>query len=110
MKKIVLLALGTAITFNVFAAGVVSVPTDSRASYVVLDKSRNGDMATVTTKREGPSGTSYSKRLYDCKAWTVKYLGDGDTLEQMNSSAPDPNMAPIVDKSIAYYIGQNACR
>lgn len=110
MKKIVFLVLSSIVSFNVFASGVVSVPTDSKASYVVLEKSRNGDMVTITTKREGPSGTSYSKRLYNCKAWTVKYLGNGDTLEQMNSSAPDPHMAPIVDKSIAYYIGQQGCR
>lgn len=110
MRKFVLLALGSVISFNALATGTVSVPTDPKASYVVLDKSRSGDMATITTKREGPSGSSYSKRLYDCKAGTVKYLGDGDTLEQMNSSAPDPNMAPIVEKSIAYYIGQRACQ
>ncbi|EAA6275728.1 hypothetical protein PHL84_001411 [Salmonella enterica] len=110
MKRFIILALGAAVSFNVFAAEVFSVPTDSKASYTVLEKTRSGDMVTITTKREGPSGVSYSKRLYDCTASTVKYLGSGDTIEQMNSSAPDPNMAPIIDRSIAYYVGQKACR
>lgn len=110
MNKFVLVMLGSVISFSASAAGVFSIPTDSKASYTVLDNSRDGSMATITTKREGPSGTSYSKRLYDCTAWTVKYLGDGETIEQMNNSSPDPNMAPIVDRSIAFYIGQKACR
>ncbi|HCA5737346.1 TPA: hypothetical protein MXQ19_002137 [Citrobacter freundii] len=110
MKKFIILAVGAAVSFNVFASEVFTVPTDSKASYTVLEKTRSGDMSTITTKREGPSGVSYSKRLYDCKASTVKYLGSGDTIEQMNGSAPDPNMAPIIDRSIAYYVGQKACR
>ncbi|WP_040903933.1 hypothetical protein [Yokenella regensburgei] len=110
MKNFIVLTVGAILSFNVLAANVVSVPTDTKASYTILDKTRNGDIATITTKREGPSGVSYSKRQYDCNAWTVKYLGDGESIEQMNSSAPDPNMAPIVDRSIAYYIGQKACQ
>lgn len=110
MKKFIILAVGATVSFNVFASEVFTVPTDSKASYTVLEKTRSGDMATITTKREGPSGMSYSKRLYDCKASTVKYLGSGDTIKQMNNSAADPNMAPIIDRSIAYYVGQKACR
>ena len=110
MKNFIILAVGAAVSFNVFAAEVVYVPTDTKASYTILDKTRDGSMATITTERKGPSGTSYSKRLYDCTAGTVKYLGDGETIEQMNNSAPDPNMAPRVDRSIACYIGQKACQ
>ncbi|AYL46571.1 hypothetical protein AAH500_001761 [Salmonella enterica] len=109
MKRAVL-ALITLTSFGSMAATEISVPTDSKASYTILEKNLNGSMATITTKREGSSGVSYSKRLYDCSAWTVKYLGSGDTLERMRSSAPDKNMAPIVDNSIAYYIGQKACK
>ncbi|HBU6577870.1 hypothetical protein [Klebsiella oxytoca] len=109
MKK---LALGLMLTVSFCAASAttISIPTDSKAKYTIIDKSLNGSMATITTMREGPSGTSYSQRLYDCTSWTVKYLGDGDTLEQMKASKPDEGMSPIVDNSIAYYIGQKACK
>ncbi|HDU2486515.1 TPA: hypothetical protein RE208_002616 [Klebsiella pneumoniae] len=109
MKKLALVLMLT-ISFSAASATTISIPTDSKAKYTIIDKSLNGSMATITTMREGPSGISYSQRLYDCTSWTVKYLGDGDTLEQMKGSKPDEGMSPIVDNSIAYYIGQKACK
>lgn len=109
MKK-ALFAFLALMSFSAVSATTFSIPTDSKAKYTIIDKSLNGSMATITTMREGPSGTSYSQRLYDCTSWTVKYLGDGDTLEQMKASKPDEGMSPIVDNSIAYYIGQRACK
>lgn len=109
MKK-ALFALFALMSFSAVSATTFSIPTDSKAKYTIIDKNLNGSMATITTMREGPSGASYSQRLYDCTSWTVKYLGDGDTLEQMKASKPDEGMSPIVDNSIAYYIGQKACK
>lgn len=109
MKK-ALFALLALMSFSAVSATTFSITTDLKAKYTIIDKNLNGSMATITTMREGPSGTSYSQRLYDCTSWTVKYLGDGDTLEQMKASKPDEGMSPIVDNSIAYYIGQQACK
>ncbi|MHB7540121.1 hypothetical protein ACYCL0_08275 [Klebsiella pneumoniae] len=109
MKKLALVLM-LRVSFGAASATTISIPTDSKAKYTIIDKSLNGSMATITTMREGPSGASYSQRLYDCTSWTVKYLGDGDTLEQMKASKPDEGMSPIVDNSIAYYIGQRACK
>ncbi|AZS56804.1 hypothetical protein C5E18_12040 [Pectobacterium parmentieri] len=89
---------------------VITIPTDSKAQYTILEKGSQGGMKTIVTKRVGPSGTSYSKRIYDCKNSTVKYLGDGETLEQMKASSPDPRMSGIVYESIAYYLGVEACK
>lgn len=86
------------------------VPTDARAKYWVLETGGAWPNRTIVTKRVGPSGTSYAKRLYDCSNRTVKYLGDGDTLEEMARSTPSPKMAPIVPESIADYVGREACR
>lgn len=88
----------------------ISVPSDSSAQYYVLDRGGSGSLRTITTKRVGPSGTSYSKRLYNCSQSTVKYLGTGDTLTEMNSSSPAGNMGNIVSGSIAYYVGLEACK
>jgi hypothetical protein len=73
-----------------------AVPSDAKANFYVLKKEGQGDERTVVTKREGPSGTSYSKRLYNCVEHTVKYLGAGDSLEAMAVSAADPTMTPIL--------------
>lgn len=88
----------------------ISVPSDPKAQYYVLDKGGSRSLRAITTKRIGPSGTSYSKRLYNCAQNTVKYLGTGDSLSEMNNSSPSPSMGSIVNGSIAYYIGLEACR
>jgi hypothetical protein len=90
----------------------LSVPSDS-AQYFVLDKIINGNERIIVTKRVGSSGTSYSKRLYNCDYQTVKYLGDGDSMAEMESSAAifaNQDMASIVENSIAYYVGIEACK
>lgn len=105
----VLLAL--ALPTTVLAAEKpLHVPSDAKASYLVLEKGGSGSQRTIVTKRTGSSGTSYSKRLYDCSNGTVKYLGSSDSLEGMKRSKPDPKMGPIVEGSIAYYVGLEACR
>jgi len=95
----------------VFAAEKpLTVPSDPKAQYLILEKGGSGAQRTITTKRRSPSGTSYSRRLYDCSMGTTKYLGTGDTVEEMKSSKPDQNMGHIVEGSIAYYVGLEACR
>ncbi len=105
----VLLAL--ALPTTVLAAEKpLHIPSDAKASYLVLEKGGSGSQRTIVTKRTGSSGTSYSKRLYDCSNGTVKYLGSSDSLDSMKRSKPDPKMGPIVEGSIAYYVGLEACR
>jgi hypothetical protein len=86
-----------------------TVPSDARANFYILEKSGQDNVRVIVTKREGPSGTSYSKRLYNCAEHTAKYLGTGDSLEAMALSAADSAMAPIVEGSIAYYVSLQAC-
>jgi hypothetical protein len=86
------------------------IPTDAKAKYWVLEMGGQWPNRTIVTKRVGSSGTSYSKRLYDCANSTVKYLGSGDTLADMANSKPDKKMAPIVPESIADYVGRRACK
>ena len=85
------------------------IPSDAKAQYFVLEKGGSSHMPTMVTKRVGLSGTSYSKRIFDCKAQTVKYLGTGDTLEEMARSKPDLNLGSLVTGSIAWYQWQHAC-
>ena len=86
------------------------VPTDPKARYFILEKGGTQRRPTLVTKRIGPSGTSFSKKEFDCSTGTFRYLGDGDTLEEMRRSAPEPSMAPLVEGSISYYHWRHACR
>lgn len=88
----------------------LDVPSDPGAQFYVLDKAKKNGQSVIITKRVGTSGVSYSSRLYDCSNYTVKYLGTGETRQEMEQSSPDPNMAPIVNGSIADYVGREACK
>lgn len=86
------------------------VPSDSKARYTVLEIAGTYHLRTIVTRREGSSGTSYSRRLYDCASDTVTYLGTGDSPEAMRTSRANPRMGPVGEGGIAYYVGIEACR
>jgi hypothetical protein len=109
--RYILAVIGISVAFAGFAAEVrLSVPSDAKATYFILERGGSADKPTLVTKRVGPSGTSYSKRLFDCSARTWKYLGDGETLEEMRNSKPDAAMTGLVTGSIADYMWKAACR
>lgn len=110
MSRLILAVFGFALIPAVSVAATLHVPSDPKAAYTILARDTSGNERTITTKRVGSSGTSYSRRLYNCADRTVKYLGSGETLEQMKASQPDPRMGPIVSGSIADYVGSEACR
>ena len=88
----------------------LSIPSDPRAQYHVLGKGGTHNNPTLVTKRIGSSGTSYSEWLFDCSASKAKYLGHGDTLEEMQASSPyNSEMGPIVEESITWYAWRHAC-
>jgi hypothetical protein len=97
-------------SFKPATAYLLSVPSDSKAEFFVLHKGGGGTQRTILTKRVGPSGVSYSERLFNCANNTGKYLGTGNSLTEMAASKADPNMGSIVNGSIAYYIGLEACK
>ncbi|WP_095922482.1 hypothetical protein [Rahnella victoriana] len=110
MKKALFLCL---LGFSVGASSAphnLQIPSDPNATYTVIDTGKQGDLVTITTKREGKSGVSFSKRAYDCGLWQVMYLGTGESLEEMKSSKPDDHLSPIFEGSIADYVGAAACK
>ena len=89
----------------------IIIPSDLKALYFIVDRGVTGKEHTIVTKRVGAtSGMTYSNRLYNCIDRTVKYLGTGGTLYEMDKSEADKNMTPIVEGSIAYYVGIEACK
>ncbi len=89
----------------------ISVPSDPSASYTLLEfEVKQNMIAHITTQRDGRSGRSFSKREVDCGAYQFRYLGDGDTMAQMNASRPDPQLSPLVRGSISEVISSYVCR
>jgi hypothetical protein len=91
------------------AEETIVIPSDTKARYFPLERGGTATDPTLVTKRVGPSGTSFSQRLFDCRAGTFKYLGDGATLAEMRNSQPNANMTALVDGSIADYLWRHAC-
>lgn len=89
---------------------LLAVPSDPKAQYFVFERGGTLTRPTIVTKRVGPSGTSFSRREFDCSARTVRYLGTGDSISEMNAGSPAPAMAPVVAGAIADYVGRAACK
>jgi hypothetical protein len=87
----------------------VVVPSDPKATYYILKREGTPKRPIVTTKRVGPSGTSFAKRESDCAKRTWRYLADGDTLADLDSAKPDEKMGPLVEGSIADVMWHHAC-
>ena len=88
---------------------VVQVPSDASAIYRLVSLKRlQGNRAVITTQRDGPSGTSYSRRLVNCADGTSRYTGDGRTLSEMQAS-PSPGMKKWEAGPISREISKFAC-
>lgn len=87
----------------------LAVPSDPRARYFVVERAGTAARPVITTKRVGPSGTSYARREFDCGARRVRYLGEGDTKAEADRPNEEPNLSSIVDGSIADYVRGAAC-
>jgi hypothetical protein len=94
------------------AQGVpLSVPSDARASYLILSVGKNAaGNVEIVTRRDGSSGVSYSKREVDCGSMLFRYLGSGDTPEEMQRGRPDQRMAGLVTGSISDVVSRTACQ
>lgn len=87
------------------------VASDARARYHLLDVQAGvHGLIVATTRRDGPSGTTYARREIDCSQQTFRYVGEGDTLEEARNPSPNPGeMSTLVDGSIADVTVKFAC-
>lgn len=70
----------------------------------------NGNLEVVT-RRDGPSGTSFARREIDCNAMTFRYLGEGDTREELTKEGYNVGkMSELTEGSISTEVSNYACR
>lgn len=88
----------------------VAVPSDPKAKYTLLEaKERSDGLVEILTRRVGPSGISYSKRLTNCGDATFKYIAEGNTLDTMKPKTNANPMGPLTFGSISMYVSAYAC-
>jgi hypothetical protein len=101
----------TETTIAKFDAINVEVRADPGVQYVVYNVAKRPDgLIEVYSRRIGKSGTSYAKRLVNCKNWTFMYLAEGDTIEELSIPRPDPKMSQMVAGSSSTAISYHACK
>lgn len=88
----------------------IAIQTDSRGEYFVVNKGGTANNPTLLVKWVGADGRPYYvKRLFDCKAHTAQYLGEGDTLEQAAKPLPNQEMFLVGQGSIESQLANHVC-
>lgn len=83
-----------------------------RATYQLVTWSEmpNGHREALT-RRDGQSGTSYSRREIDCEGRRFRYLGEGDTRAEAEEDAPNRGeMGELVPGSISTEVSEFVCQ
>jgi len=90
----------------------ISAPSDPGASYRILriNKRANGNLE-VLSRRDGPSSTSFARREISCGTYTYRYLGEGDTREEVAPNSQNPGkMSQLTGTSASSDVANAACR
>ncbi|ROL63048.1 hypothetical protein [Pseudomonas vranovensis] len=91
------------------SATVLQTSFDQDARYSIVSVSGDPSQRTVITQRVGISGTSYSARQFDCTARTVRFMGSGASLEDLQHAEADNELTPIFKGSLSRAISQAVC-
>lgn len=86
------------------------IKLDSEARYFVVEKGGTAAKPTLVLKRVGSSGTSYTKRAFDCEARTAVLVASGKTLETMDKPKPEAEMRPLTKDSVTEQLWRHVCR
>lgn len=91
----------------------LNVPSDPKADYYLLELLPMGNNLSIVNRREGPSGQSFSKREINCRTTEFRYLGDGNTIKEMNSPYNVKSMRKAIkgniNSNISYDILKEVC-
>lgn len=87
----------------------LAVPSDPKAKYFVtaIDKRPDG-LVEISTRREGPSGTSFAIRLVQCGPLRFAYIAEGDSEKDLVRD-PSPELTELVSGSISHVVSKHAC-
>ena len=87
----------------------IDIKTDLEGQYFIVEKGGTPEKPTLVVKRAAPGYNHYVKREFDCAAHTVRYLGEGDSLEEMTAAQPDAESNPIEKDTIPDQLARIVC-
>jgi hypothetical protein len=87
----------------------IDIKSDLDGPYFMVEKGGAADKPILVVKRAGPGYNHFVKREFDCATHTVRYLGEGATLEEMNAAEPDDKASPIKEGSIPDQLSRLVC-
>lgn len=90
-------------------AAPLHVPSDPTAKYLLLEAWDGAGWTALLVKREGPGGTRFFRRSYQCLTRTVSYGGDGDTMQALRASKGGPFRVRISNGSVDHDLWIEAC-
>lgn len=87
----------------------IDIKTDLKGQYFIVEKGGTPEKPTLVVKRAAPGYNHYVKREFDCAAHTVRYLGEGESLEEMAAGQPDAEGNPIEKDTIPDQLARHVC-
>lgn len=88
----------------------IDLKTDVKGKFYVVEKSGTAENPVVVTRQVRPNQTThFIKRWFDCKNWTVRYLGEGETLAELQNAQPEPDSTAIAEGSIPEQLARHVC-
>jgi hypothetical protein len=92
--------------------GAVAYPAIDGAAYYILNVKPGARRHVIaTTRRDGPSGTNYTRREYICGANAFRYLAEAETKAELDAKPDEEGpFAELVASSSSYLAGQAACK
>jgi hypothetical protein len=87
----------------------IDIKTDVQGQYFLVEQAGTAANPTLVVKRAQPGYNHYIKREFDCAAHTVRFLGEGESLDEMNAAQPDAEASPIKEGTIPDQLSRLVC-
>ncbi len=87
----------------------IQIDTDLDGDYFIVERSGDGGKPVLVVKRALPDYVYFTKREFDCAAHTVRYLGEGESLDAVAKSEAEAEMGAIEPDSISDQLAKLVC-
>ena len=88
----------------------LTIHTDLKGDYFLVERGLNDGKPTLLVKRVvSETYSHFIKREFDCAARTERYLGEGESLDEVAVSQPELESLPIVEGTIPDQLYRLAC-
>ena len=87
----------------------IEIDTNLEGDYFIVEKTGTRNKPVVLVKQVAPKVTYYIKREFDCQVRSVRYLGEGESLEAVAASEGQAEMGALRAGSISDQLAKYVC-